>query len=37
MVQAHYGDTEVGLEAVFREAFPDFLQGIYEDNATTSN
>ena len=25
-VQAHYGDTEVGLQAVFSEPFPNFLQ-----------
>jgi hypothetical protein len=29
-VQAHYGDTEVGLEAKFSEPFPNFLQGIVE-------
>jgi len=25
-VQAHYGNTEVGLQAVFSEPFPSFLQ-----------
>jgi hypothetical protein len=27
-VQSHYGDTEVWLEAVLKEPFPNFLQGI---------
>jgi hypothetical protein len=34
-VSAHYGDTEVGLEAIFKEPFPNFLQGVSWD--TTSS
>jgi len=29
-VYAHYGDMEVGLEAVFSKPFPNFLQGLSE-------
>lgn len=29
-VQAHYGDTEVGLQAIFSEPFPSFLQSVSE-------
>jgi hypothetical protein len=35
-VQAHYGDTEVGLEAKFSEPFPNFLQGIFFEDSTSS-
>ncbi|MDR2416098.1 MAG: hypothetical protein LBD75_05885 [Candidatus Peribacteria bacterium] len=33
-VQAHYGDTEVGLEAKFSEPFPNFLQSIVSIETT---
>jgi len=29
-VYAHYGNVEVGLEAVFSKPFPNFLQGLSE-------
>ncbi|MDR0282788.1 MAG: hypothetical protein LBI53_05945 [Candidatus Peribacteria bacterium] len=31
-VYAHYGNVEVGLEAVFSKPFPNFLQGLSEFN-----
>ncbi|MDR2191200.1 MAG: hypothetical protein LBP53_08835 [Candidatus Peribacteria bacterium] len=34
-VQAHYGDTDVGLEAIYTEPFPNFLQGVMGSESST--